>query len=100
MIVREKEVFVHNRFGVHGRVATRLAQIASRHEVQPHLLHGGETIDCSSVLDVLSMAFAFGSSFTVRVAGDEEMVTKTFLAVERVFAGEEESQSAADNDHE
>lgn len=100
MIVREKEVAVCNPFGVHGRVATRLALVARQYEVRLHLIHADVVIDCSSVLDVLSMAFASGSTFTVRVAGEEKMVDKTFSAVERLFAAEEEHKSDAEGEND
>lgn len=85
MIVREKDITVGNPLGVHGRVATQLALLARRHGVLLHLLHADEEIDCSSVLDVLSMALTCGSVFRVRVAGEEDSVVKTLAAVEQIF---------------
>ena len=65
----EKDITVNIHRGVHSRVATKLAQIAQQHNVRLHILREGEEIDCSSVLDVLSMAFVSGTRVKFRVHG-------------------------------
>ena len=65
----EKTIIVHNPNGVHSRVATKLAKIASDYDVRLNIVYCDQEIDCSSVLDVLSMAFVQGSSFIVRADG-------------------------------
>ena len=91
MTALEKNIVVLNRHGIHGRVAAKLAKIAARHGVMLQILHGREKIDCSSILDVLSMAFVYGSRFTVRVEGEEKKAARALAAVEKLFAarGEE-----------
>lgn len=86
MTVFEKEIVVQNRHGIHGRVAASLAQIAARHEVVLHIVHGNQRIDCSSILDVLSMAFVYGTRFTVRLEGEKKKTAKALAAVEKLFA--------------
>lgn len=86
MTALEKEIVVLNRHGVHGRVAARLAKIAARHEVILQIIHGRERIDCSSILDVLSMAFVYGTRFTVRAEGEKRKAAKALAAVEKLFA--------------
>ena len=65
----EKNITVKIHRGVHGRVATRLAQIAQQHNVRLYIRHEGEVVDCSSVLDVLSMAFVSGTRVKFLVHG-------------------------------
>jgi len=81
---REKKIIVRNPNGVHSRVATKLAKIARKHEVKLYIIHCGQLIDCSSVLDVLGMAFVQGSSFVVRVDGEQP--ERALRAVEKLFA--------------
>lgn len=85
MIVLEKNIVVQNQRGIHGRVAARLAQIADRHKVALHIIHNGERIDCSSILDVLSMAFVYRTRFTIRVEGETRKAVKALAAVEKLF---------------
>ena len=80
----EKKIIVNIQRGVHGRVATRLARIAQQHDVQLYILRKGKDIDCSSVLDVLSMAFVFGTQLKFRVQGKGAI--KALTAVEKLFA--------------
>jgi len=88
MITMEKNITVSNRLGVHGRVATRLAQIAGEHAVLLHIVYddNDNAVDCSSVLDVLSMAFTCGTTFTIRAAGEKTKVKSALAAVEKMFA--------------
>lgn len=86
MIVIEKEVVVNNANGVHGRVATKLALIARHKAIELRLLHNSREIDCTSVLEVLSLAFIRGSRFQVRISGEEEEVQAALKAVEEIFA--------------
>ncbi len=70
--------------GVHGRVATKLAQITQLHDVDLYILNESEKIDCSSVLDVLSMAFVFGTLVKFRVCGKNAALAITDM--EKLFA--------------
>ena len=60
MTLLEKNITVQVHLGVHGRVATKLAQIAGHYNVLMHILRNDEILDCSSVLDVLSMGLLLG----------------------------------------
>ena len=88
MKVCEKKIMVQVERGVHGRVATRLAQIAQKHDVQLFILDDDQEIDCSSVLDVLSMAFVYGTEVKFRVQG--KSANKAIAAVEKLFTTREE----------
>lgn len=62
------ECTVENCKGIHCRVATRLAEIVAGHEVTMKIAGNNESVDCSSILDVLSLALVHGSRvcFTAR----------------------------------
>lgn len=84
----EKNITVNIQRGVHGRIATRLTRIAQEHDVLLHILHDAEEIDCSSVLDVLSMAFVSGTSLRFRIQGKD--VEPALAAIEKLFSSKEE----------
>jgi len=79
----EREFVVRNRNGIHGRVAAMLAGIAARHDVIVHIFHHNKVIDCSSILDVLSMAFVYGTRFKISVTGREK--EKAMVEIEKLF---------------
>ena len=55
---------VGNDRGVHGRVATRLAEIAMEHNASLRIDRDGEQADCTSILEVLALALACGDDGT------------------------------------
>ncbi|MCL1980512.1 MAG: HPr family phosphocarrier protein [Proteobacteria bacterium] len=65
----EKKVLVGNERGIHGRIATRLAAIAASHGVRLFLGHNQETVECSSILDVLSLALTRGTVIDLMAEG-------------------------------
>lgn len=83
--VLERDITVANQRGVHSRVATGLAMIASEHGVLLRIIHGPLHVDCSSILDVLAMALVCGTRLTVRVEGGEE-TEQALAAVERLLS--------------
>ena len=64
-------VTIGNTRGVHGRVAARLAEIARVHGTAILITRGEETVDCSSVLDVLAMALVQGTEIHVQAEGEQ-----------------------------
>lgn len=84
MNVLEKTITVDVYRGVHGRVAAGLARIARQHAVRLCILHDDEEIDCSSVLDVLSMAFISGAQVKFRIHG--KGAAGAIAAVEKLLA--------------
>ncbi len=61
---------VGNERGVHSRVASRLAEIAEEYGVTLQISRAAETVDCSSILDVLAMALIQGSEISLHAEGE------------------------------
>ncbi len=66
---QERRITVRNRSGVHGRVAARLSELARNSDVSLQIVCGSGAVDCSSILEVLSMALVCGTEVTVRARG-------------------------------
>ncbi|HEB49515.1 MAG TPA: HPr family phosphocarrier protein [Desulfobulbus sp.] len=66
---QQRTITVHNRCGVHGRVAARLAELARERDISLQIVCGSGPVDCASILEVLSMALVCGSEVTVRARG-------------------------------
>ena len=62
---------VGNDRGVHGRVATRLAEIAREHNASLRIDRDGEQADCASILEVLALALACGDTVHLEAAGEQ-----------------------------
>ncbi|WP_306546868.1 HPr family phosphocarrier protein [Desulfobulbus sp.] len=65
------DLVVGNERGIHGRVATRLAEVASEFAVVLQIRRAEETVECSSILDVLSLALVQGSEISVQAVGEQ-----------------------------
>jgi len=86
MIVRE-DMVVRNHCGVHARVATGLTEIAKSDNVEIELVSGGRSVDCCSILEVLSLALTRGSHVEVLIRGED--AEKSLGAVRELLTGTE-----------
>lgn len=68
----EREVEIVNRLGLHARAAAKLVQTAGRFDSRVTLVADGEEVDGKSILGILLLAAAQGSTLRVRTAGDDE----------------------------
>lgn len=85
-----RTLIVGNERGVHGRVATALAEIAVRHQVQLFIDKGTECADCSSILDVLALALVQGTQLRVEAEGIR--AEEALQAVERLLTAKDDPQ--------
>ena len=67
--VVEKEFTVRSELGLHARPAGRLASLAGRFSSEISLGRGEEWVSGSSVLSILCLAAAQGTSLRVRAVG-------------------------------
>ena len=65
----QADLVVGKVHGVHGRVATQLAEIAAAHRVHLAISQGEDAVCCRSILDIL--ALAQGTPVCVLVEGAE-----------------------------
>ena len=68
----EREVEIVNRLGLHARAAAKLVQTAGRFDSRVTLVADGEEVDAKSILGILLLAAAQGTTVKVRTAGDDE----------------------------
>jgi phosphotransferase system HPr (HPr) family protein len=69
MIQQKRDLIVGNRRGIHGRVATRLAEIALEYDVIFRIQRGKKSVECSSILDVLALALVEGTAINLQAEG-------------------------------
>lgn len=79
----EKKLSITNKFGLHGRPAARLVEVASLFASDIRLVRDGCEVNCKSILDVMSMACANGTPVTVKASGAD--ADEAMAAVESLF---------------
>ncbi len=67
----EREFIVRGELGLHARPAGRLAALASRFQSEISLSKGEEWVSGTSVLSILSLAAAQGTTLRVRALGED-----------------------------
>ncbi|HLU12448.1 MAG TPA: HPr family phosphocarrier protein [Arenimonas sp.] len=68
----ERELKVANRLGLHARAAAKLVQVLSAFKSQVTLLGRGREVNAKSIMGVLLLAAAPGSTLVMRADGEDE----------------------------
>lgn len=68
----KREIEVQNKLGLHARAAAKLVHTATRFDADVKVRKDAEEVDAKSILGVLLLAAAKGSTVTVTVDGDDE----------------------------
>jgi phosphocarrier protein len=62
-----KQFVIINELGLHARPAAKIAKIAQRAKSRISIVREGESVDASSIIDILTLACAAGCRITVAV---------------------------------
>ena len=89
----KKELVVQNRSGIHARVSTMIAQRCKGFASTIRLRNGSAVADCRSVLDLLSLGAANGTTLWLEATGEDAAeALKTITALfEARFNEDDES---------
>lgn len=87
----EQEIEIINRLGLHARAAAKLVNTAAKFASQSTLIFGSQEADCKSIMSVMMLAAAKGSTVTVRCEGSDEQLALTEITeLINDYFGEEE----------
>ncbi|PYS36410.1 MAG: phosphocarrier protein HPr [Acidobacteria bacterium] len=80
--MKEREVVIGHRLGLHARAAARLVQLSSQYKSTIILFRSDTTktveADARSILSILLLSAGFGSKLSVRAEGiDEDQAVET-----------------------
>ena len=67
----ERSVHVMNRLGLHARAAARFVHAASEFQARINVRHGQRSVDGKSIMGLLLLAAAEGSTLTIETVGDD-----------------------------
>jgi phosphocarrier protein len=68
----EREVTITNRLGLHARAAAKFVHLATRFRAQVRVGRGARVVDGKSIMGILLLAAAHGSSITISAEGADE----------------------------
>jgi phosphocarrier protein HPr len=87
----QREVEIINKLGLHARASARLTQVAGRFEADVWLSRNGRRVNAKSIMGVMMLAAAKGSTVLLETDGADEsdaMEAVTALIAERFGEGE------------
>ncbi|MHB1353127.1 MAG: HPr family phosphocarrier protein [Thiobacillus sp.] len=70
--MQRRDVEVVNKLGLHARPSARLTQLASSFKSNVFLSRNGRRVNAKSIMGVMMLAAAKGSTITVEAEGDDE----------------------------
>lgn len=73
------DVTIKNRLGLHARAAARFVHLASRFHAQIHVSRDGRVMDGKSIMGILLLSAACGTTITIAVDGPDEQDALTAL---------------------
>lgn len=79
-----RELTICNRLGLHARAAAKFVHVATRYSSQIRVARNGRTMDGKSIMGILLLAAAHGTTITVTAEGADE--TEAVEALEALVA--------------
>jgi phosphocarrier protein HPr len=70
--VIERDIEIKNKLGLHARAAAKLVHTAARFRSDIKIRKGDEEVDGKSILGILLLAAARGTTIAVKANGDDE----------------------------
>jgi len=78
--MQQRDVEIVNKLGLHARPSARLTQLASSFKSNVHLSRNGRRVNAKSIMGVMMLAAAKGSTITLETDGDDEVEAIDALA--------------------
>ena len=68
----QREVEIINKLGLHARASAKLTQVAGRYEADVWLSRNGRRVNAKSIMGVMMLAAAKGSTVVIETDGADE----------------------------
>jgi phosphocarrier protein HPr len=81
--MKQKELLIENKLGLHARAAAQIVKSASVYSSKIMLIKDGLEVDGKSIMGIMMLAAAKGSSVVLQVHGTDE--EKAVEGLERLF---------------
>lgn len=80
----QQDIEVVNKLGLHARASAKLTQLASGFKSDVHLSRNGRRVNAKSIMGVMMLAAAKGTTVTLETAGPDE--DQAMSAIVSLFA--------------
>lgn len=77
--MQKKSVTIINKLGLHARAAARFVQLASAFESEINVTCSGKKVSGKSIMGIMMLAAAKGTSIEITTAGSDEVDALTQL---------------------
>jgi phosphotransferase system HPr (HPr) family protein len=81
--VIEHDIEIKNKLGLHARAAAKLVHCAARFRSDIKIRKGDEEVDGKSILGILLLAAARGTTITIKANGEDE--AEAVAAIEKLI---------------
>jgi len=78
--MQQRDVEIVNKLGLHARPSARLTQLASGFKSKVFMSRNGRRVNAKSIMGVMMLAAAKGSTITLEVEGEDEVEAMEALA--------------------
>ncbi len=75
----QKDAQIINKLGLHARASAKLTQLASQYPCEVWLSRNGRRVNAKSIMGVMMLAAAKGSTINIETAGEKEQEAMTAL---------------------
>jgi phosphocarrier protein len=82
--MQQQDIEVTNKLGLHARASAKLTQLASKFKSEVHLMRNGRRVNAKSIMGVMMLAAAKGTTVTLETAGPDE--GEALAAISALFA--------------
>ena len=87
--MRQQEVEIINRLGLHARAAAKLTQLAAKYQCEVSVARNGRKVNAKSIMGVMMLAAGKGSRITLETQGpDESEAMDAIIALIGEYFGE------------
>jgi phosphocarrier protein len=80
----QQDIEITNKLGLHARASAKLTQLASGFKSEVHLMRNGRRVNAKSIMGVMMLAAARGSTVTLETSGPDE--DEALAAISALFA--------------
>ncbi len=80
----QQDIDVVNKLGLHARASAKLTQLASSFKSDVHISRNGRRVNAKSIMGVMMLAAAKGTTVTVDTSGPDE--DEALVSIAALFA--------------
>jgi phosphocarrier protein HPr len=77
----ERELVIANKLGLHARATAKLVQVLSGYQCNATLTAKGREVNAKSIMGVMLLAAAHGTTVVLRVDGEDEAAAADAVAL-------------------